>query len=74
MANIGNIETTVELNIENYKINTSNKGKSTIIIGKKQNIEDGGNEIKIEIPTKFNKFQKKMWKFLLNIDIEDIKE
>ena len=34
----------------------------------------GGTDIKIEVSTKFNWLQKKLWKYLLNIDIEDIKE
>lgn len=47
------------------------RGKSIIKIG---NSEKGGVDIKIEVITKFNWFQKKMWKYLLNIEIEDIKE
>ena len=47
------------------------RGKSIIKIG---NMELGGTDIKIEVSTKFNWLQKKLWKYLLNIDIEDIKE
>lgn len=49
------------------------RGRSFIKIG---NTSEGyrGVEIKIESNVKFNWFQKKMWKYLLNIDIEDIKE
>ena len=34
----------------------------------------GGTDVKIEVSTKFNWLQKKLWKYLLNIEIEDIKE
>ena len=47
------------------------RGKSIIKIG---NMELGGTDVKIEVSTKFNYLQKKLWKYLLNIDIEDIKE
>ena len=47
------------------------RGKSIIKIG---NMKLGGTDIKIEVSTKFNWLQKKLWKYLLNIDIEDIKE
>lgn len=47
------------------------RGKSLIIIG---NQNKGGIDIKIEVSTKFNWLQKKMWNYLLNIKIEDIKE
>lgn len=47
------------------------KGKSFIIIG---DSNKGGIDIKIEVSTKFNWLQKKLWKYLLNIKIEDIKE
>ena len=47
------------------------RGKSIIKIG---NERLGGTDIKIEVSTKFNWLQKKLWKYLLNIDIEDIKE
>lgn len=62
---------------EKIKINTDmdygtislkrNNLKSKLIIGKEQ-------QIVIYIEQKFNKLQKKMWKFLLGIKIEDIKE
>lgn len=52
-------------------IEPSKRGKSLIIIG---NQNKGGRDIKIEVSTKFNWLQKKMWKYLLNIKIEDIKE
>lgn len=39
--------------------------KSKLIIGKERTIE-------IYTEQKFNKLQKKMWKFLLGINIEDI--
>ena len=47
------------------------RGKSIIKIG---DSEKGGVDIKIEVITKFNWLQKKMWKYLLNIEIEDIEE
>lgn len=47
------------------------RGKSFIKIG---NMKLGGTDVKIEVSTKFNWLQKKLWKYLLNIDIEDIKE
>lgn len=47
------------------------RGKSIIKIG---NERLGGIDVKIEISTKFNWLQKKLWKYLLNIEIEDIKE
>ena len=34
----------------------------------------GGATVEIEVSTKFNWLQKKLWKYLLNIDIEDIEE
>lgn len=62
---------------EKIKINTDmdygtislkrNNLKSKLIIGKEQ-------QIVIYTEQKFNKLQKKMWKFLLGINIEDIKE
>ena len=57
-------------NIDEYGIKIK-RGKSIIKIG---NMELGGTDIKIEVSTKFNWLQKKLWKYLLNIDIEDIKE
>ncbi len=55
-----------------YQTEQHRKGKSYIIIG---DIKDNsaGVGIKIESNAKFNWFQKKMWKYLLNINIEDIK-
>lgn len=47
------------------------RGKSIIRIG---DMKLGGTDVKIEVSTKFNWLQKKLWKYLLNIDIEDIKE
>ena len=47
------------------------RGKSIIKIG---DSEKGGVDIKLEVITKFNWLQKKMCKYLLNIEIEDIKE
>lgn len=47
------------------------QGKSIIKIG---NEKLGGTDVKIEVSTKFNWLQKKIWKYLLNIEIEDIKE
>lgn len=47
------------------------RGKSIIKIG---DSEKGGVDIKLEVITKFNWLQKKMWKYLLNIEIEDIEE
>ena len=41
--------------------------KSKIIIGKE-------HQIVVYTEQKFNKLQKKMWKFLLGIEIEDVKE
>ena len=56
----------------NYgRMSLRKRGKSIIKIG---NMELGGTDIKIEVSTKFNWLQKKLWKYLLNIDIEDIKE
>lgn len=46
------------------------RGKSIIKIG---NAKFGGTDIKVEVSTKFNWLQKKLWKYLLNIEIEDIK-
>lgn len=59
--------------IDEYRINRIKikRGKSIIKIG---NMELGGTTVKIEVSTKFNWLQKKLWKYLLNIDIEDIKE
>ena len=56
---------------ETNTIEPPKRGKSLIIIG---NQNKGGIDIKIEVSTKFNWLQKKMWNYLLNIKIEDIKE
>lgn len=58
-------------NIDTYGEILPKKGQSIIKIG---NSDLGGTDIKIEVSTKFNSLQKKLWKYLLNIDIEDIKE
>ena len=58
-------------NIDYETISLRKRGKSFIKIG---NMKLGGNTVKIEVSTKFNWLQKKLWKYLLNIDIEDIKE
>lgn len=52
-------------------ISLRKRGKSIIKIG---NERLGGTGVKIEVSTKFNWLQKKLWKYLLNIEIEDIKE
>ncbi len=52
-------------------ISLRKRGKSIIKIG---NERLGGIDVKIEVSTKFNWLQKKLWKYLLNIEIEDIKE
>ena len=52
-------------------ISLRKRAKSIIKIG---NARSGGTDVKIEVSTKFNWLQKKLWKYLLNIDIEDIKE
>lgn len=57
--------------IDYGNISLRKRGKSIIKIG---NMQFGGTDIKIEVSTKFNWLQKKLWKYLLNIDIEDIKE
>ena len=69
-----NIETSTDIDygtISLRKISLGKRGKSIIKIG---NMEFGGTDIKIEVSTKFNWLQKKLWKYLLNIDIEDVKE
>ena len=63
------IEISTDINYGN--ISLRKRGKSIIKIG---NMKLGGTDIKIEVSTKFNWLQKKIWKYLLNIDIEDIKE
>ena len=63
------IETSTD--IEYGTIFLRKRGKSIIKIG---NERLGGIDVKIEVSTKFNWLQKKLWKYLLNIEIEDIKE
>ncbi len=58
-------------NINYETISLRKRGKSIIKIGNKSL---GGMDVEIEVSTKFNWLQKKIWKYLLNIDIEDIKE
>lgn len=80
-TNVGRIENRIENSIENsieietdidYEtISLRKRGKSIIKIG---NARLGGTDVKIEVSTKFNWLQKKLWKYLLNIEIEDIKE
>ena len=53
------------------EITMRKRGKSILKIG---NMKLGETEVKIEVSTKFNWLQKKLWRYLLNIDIEDIKE
>lgn len=61
----------VSTDIDYGTISLRKRGKSIIKIG---NMKFGGTDIKIEVSTKFNWLQKKIWKYLLNIDIEDIKK
>ena len=61
----------IELKADGYAKIEIKRGKSIIKIGD-SNL--GGTDIKIEVSTKFNSLQKKLWKYLLNIEIEDIKE
>jgi len=65
------LETEFELKADGYARIEVKRGKSIIKIG---DMNLGGTEIKIEVSTKFNWLQKKLWKYLLNIDIQDIKE
>lgn len=60
MENINQVATGLE-------IKQLPKGKSWLIIGKTRTF-------RIETDTKFNKFQKFMWKKCFNVIIEDIKE
>ena len=64
-----NIEMSTD--IDYGTISLRKRGKSIIKVG---NMELGGSDVKIEVSTKFNWLQKKIWKYLLNIEIEDIKE
>lgn len=61
----------IATDIDYGRISLRKRGKSFIKIG---NMELGGTDVKIEVSTKFNWLQKKLWKYLLNIEIEDIKE
>ena len=56
---------------EEFIIEERKRGKSIIKIG---DAGLGGTDIKIEVSTKFNWLQKKLWKYLLNIKIEDIEK
>ena len=66
-------ENKIEISTDiNYgKISLRKRGKSIIKIG---DMKLGGTDVKIEVSTKFNWLQKKLWKYLLNMDIEDIEE
>lgn len=57
--------------IHGCRVQLKKRGKSMLKIG---NMKLGGTDIKIEVSTKFNWLQKKLWKYLLNINIEDVKE
>ena len=61
----------ISTDIDCGTISLRKRGKSILKIG---NMKLGGIDIKIEVSTKFNWLQKKIWKYLLNIEIEDIKE
>lgn len=61
----------ISTDIDYGTISLRKRGKSIIKIG---NMELGGTDVKIEVSTKFNWLQKKIWKCLLNIEIEDIEE
>ena len=64
-------EILINTDIDYGMIRLRKRGKSIIKIG---NERIGGIDVKIEVSTKFNWLQKKLWKYLLNIDIEDIEE
>ncbi len=57
--------------IYHRKISFRKRGKSFIKI---DNRKIGGIDVQIAVPTEFNWLQKKLWKYLLNIDIKDIRE
>lgn len=57
-------------NIDKGKIILTQPGKSIMTIGDRET----RNLIRIVVSAKFNWLQKRLWKHLLNIDIEDIKE
>lgn len=61
----------IATDIDYGTISLRKRGKSIIKIG---NARLGRTDVKIEVSTKFNWLQKKLWKYLLNIEIEDIKE
>ena len=61
----------IATDIDYGKTSLRKRGKSIIKIG---NMKLGGTDVKIEVSTKFNWLQKKLWKYLLNIEIEDIEE
>ncbi len=61
----------ISTDIDYGTISLRKRGKSIIKIG---NARLGGTDVKIEVSTKFNWLQKKLWKHLLNIDIEDVRE
>ena len=56
-------------NIDKGKIILTQPGKSIMTIGDRD-----GHLTRIVVSAKFNWLQKRLWKHLLNIDIEDIKE
>lgn len=64
---IGKLFSNKGVNMEGFKIKQIPKAKSKLILGKERTVV-------VEVDIKFNKLQKKMWKFLLNINIGDIKE
>ena len=64
-------EILINTDIDYGMIRLRKRGKSIIKIG---NERLGGIDVKIEVSTKFNWLQKKLWKYLLNIYIEDIEE
>ena len=70
IKNEDNIINNAEFTATTAKIKLK-RGKSIIKIG---DSEKGGVDIKLEVITKFNWLKKKVWKYLLNIEIEDIKE
>lgn len=53
--------------METAEIKQIPKTKSVLKVGK-------GKNIVVELDTRFNKLQKKMWKLLLNTDITDVEE
>lgn len=60
-------EDIIKQNKYGFYIDNKPKAKSRLTIGKEKNFI-------LMIDTKFNKLQKKMWKFLLNINIEDVED